>query len=88
MSEPIADGWMTTDQAARLTGYARVTIWRLARTGRVRARKMGRDWLVEMDSLLAHKAQMDALGTRRYSPWRPDLAEQGRGRKQKEVQDD
>ena len=36
MSEPIiAPGWITTDQAAQLTGYGAVYIRRLAREGRI-----------------------------------------------------
>jgi len=81
MSEPIAPGWITTDRAAALTGYDPAYIRTLAKAGRIPARKVGRDWLVHQDALLAHKARMDALGKSKYNPWRQDLVEQGRGRK-------
>jgi excisionase family DNA binding protein len=80
MTEPIAQGWITTDEAGELTGYSKAYLRGLASGGRVEARKIGRDWLVERESLLAYKAQMDALGGQRHNPWRRGLAEQGRGR--------
>lgn len=83
MSEPIAPGWITTDQAEQLTGYGAVYIRRLAREGRIPARKVRRDLLVDRDALLAYKARMDALGKSKYSPWRQDLIEEGRGRRQR-----
>ena len=85
-SEPITEGWITTDQAAALTGYATAYIRRLLNRGRVPARKVGRDWLVHRDGLLAYKAKMDNLGAQRHNPWRQDLAEQGRGRQRKGVE--
>ena len=47
----------------------------------LKARKIGRDWLVNRESLLAHKREMDALGDQRHNPWREALAEQERGRR-------
>ena len=80
MTEPVAEGWITTDEAEAMAGYAQAYLRRLASQGRIEARKVGRDWLVNEESLLAYKAQMDALGDQRHNPWRGDLAEQGRGR--------
>jgi excisionase family DNA binding protein len=82
MPEPIAEGWINTEQAQVLTGYASAYLRRLANQGRVEARKVGRDWLINQESLLAYKTQMDALGDQRHNPWRKDLAQQGRGRNQ------
>jgi hypothetical protein len=80
MTEPIVEGWLSTGEAEKLTGYKRPYLRMLARLGRVRARKIVRDWLIERESLLAHKQEMDALGDQRFNPWREDLAEQKRGR--------
>ena len=82
MPEPIAEGWITTEQAEALTGYVSAYLRRLCNRGRVEARKVGRDWLINQESLLAYKAEMDALGDQRHNPWRKDLARQGRGRSQ------
>ena len=76
------DEWVTTGQAVEqgLTGYTRSYLRRLAKRGTVKARKVGRDWLIESESLLAYKRKMDTLGQRKHSPWRDDLTVQGRGR--------
>jgi hypothetical protein len=57
----------------------------LAQRGRVEARKVGRDWLVNRESLLAYKRAMDRLGNQKHNPWREDLAD-GQGRKQNKVE--
>jgi excisionase family DNA binding protein len=80
MNEPVAQGWLTTDDAGMLTGYSSPYLRRLANQGRVEARKVGRDWLINQESLLAYKAQMNALGSQRHNPWREDLSQHGRGR--------
>ena len=74
------ENWLTTKQAKELTGYTMVYLRRLANQRQVEARKVGRDWLINQESLLAYKARMDALGPQRHNPWREDLARQGRGR--------
>jgi excisionase family DNA binding protein len=72
--------WITTSEGAKLTGYSSTYVRMLAGQGRIRARHVGRDWLVSREDLLAHKAKMDALGTDKHNPWREDL-DNGRGRK-------
>jgi excisionase family DNA binding protein len=79
MTEPIADGWITTEQAEACIGYASAYLRRLANQGRVEALKIGRDWLINQESLLAYKREMDALGRQRHNPWRKGLVEQGKG---------
>ncbi len=80
MVDPLAAGWLTTDEAEALTGYSVAYLRRLATQGRIAARKIGRDWVIYQESLLAYKRQMDALGVDKHNPWRNDLAAQGRGR--------
>jgi len=81
MTEPIAEGWIDTSEAQALTRYNGTYLRRLANQGRVEACKVGRDWLINQESLLAYKREMDALGGQRHNPWRKDLAKQGRGRR-------
>jgi excisionase family DNA binding protein len=81
MVEPIAKGWLGTGEAAAVTGYVPAYLRRLAGQGRIEARKVGRDWLIDLESLLAYKAQMETLGEQRHNPWREELAERGRGRR-------
>jgi excisionase family DNA binding protein len=80
---PVAAGWMTTAVAATLTGYTPAYLRRLSSQGRIRAQKVGRDWLLHRESLLAYHKQMQRLGRQRHNPWRDDLREQGRGRQPK-----
>jgi len=68
MSETM-NGWITTNAGAKLTGYTPAYVRQLARLGRIQSRKMGRDWLVSREELLAHKTRMDELGTDKHNPW-------------------
>ncbi|MBN1135365.1 MAG: helix-turn-helix domain-containing protein [Anaerolineae bacterium] len=80
MIEPLTQGWLTTEQAEELTGYSVAYLRRLANQGRVEACKVGRDWVLYRDSLLAYKERMDTLGLDKHNPWREDLTDRGRGR--------
>ena len=70
--------WITTSEGAALTGYSAAYIRMLAGGERIKARHVGRDWLVSREDLLAHKARMDALGEQKHNPWRDDLGDGGR----------
>jgi excisionase family DNA binding protein len=62
--------WLTTAEAAELTGYSVQYIRRLIGKGRVVAKKWGRDWFLNKASLLAYQKEMEQLGPTRYNPWR------------------
>ena len=70
--------WLNTNDAVALTGYSQSYVRLLARRGRVRAIKTGRDWLIWKPDLLAHKTRMDVLGPQKHNPWREDLQTGGR----------
>ena len=70
--------WITTSEGAELTGYSTAYVRILAGAKRIRTRRVGRDWLVSREDLLAHKAKMDSLGTDKHNPWRDDLGDGGR----------
>lgn len=44
--------WITPKEAAQLTGYNEEHIRRLARGGKITAKKWGRDWMIDRISLL------------------------------------
>lgn len=46
------DDWWLAGEAAELTGYSMEHIRRLARTGRIKSMKFGRDWIINRESLL------------------------------------
>jgi len=56
MVDILAPGWVMTNEAQELTGYAIGHLQRLARGGRVNARKLGDSWVFERDSLLTYQA--------------------------------
>lgn len=60
--------WLSTEAAAKLTGYHIKYLRELARRGRILARKVSRDWLINRDSLLAYKTRMNSLGTAKHDP--------------------
>ena len=60
--------WITTKEAAELTGYHAVHIRRLLREERVEGKKFGRDWLVDQESLLSYADEMKRLGSAKHSP--------------------
>lgn len=62
--------WVTTDQAARLSGYSTAYMRQLAQRGRVTAIKVGRDWLINRAELLQFAREMEALGLEKHSPKR------------------
>jgi excisionase family DNA binding protein len=45
---------LTTQEATKLTGYDVQHIRRLARSGKVKGRKWGKDWMIDRTSLLAY----------------------------------
>lgn len=73
------ENWLNTTRAAQLTSYSQAYMRILARSGQVEARKVGRDWLINRESLLAYKQRMDRLGPQKHNPWR-DPTVDGRGR--------
>ena len=74
-------GWLTTGEAEILTGYAQAYLRRLAERRRIVARKIGRDWLLNQESLRAYRDEMTVLGAQRHNPWREELAACGLGRR-------
>jgi hypothetical protein len=60
--------WITTTEAAKLSGYHPERLRELVRDGKVKARKFGIVWQVDMGSLLNYlKAAMNS-GDRRHRP--------------------
>lgn len=74
--------WITTQAAAELTGYDPSRFRQLAKRGGILARKWGRDWFLNKAAVLAYHEEMQRLGPEKHNPWREDLEEQGRGRRQ------
>jgi len=50
--------WITTAEAAELTGYAAVHLRQLAQRGKIRAMKKGRDWLLSKKDVSAYERSL------------------------------
>lgn len=61
----MAETWITTVEAAELTGYHLVHIRRLIIADKVKGRKFGPLWQVERSSLLAYVRKAEKLGAKR-----------------------
>ena len=57
---PIND-WLTVEEASHLTGYNQEQVRRLARAGKVKTQKWGKEWMVDRASLLAY-IETDGIG--------------------------
>lgn len=64
------EDWITTTEAAALTGYHVVHIRRLIKCGSIGGIKMGRDWMVSKSDILKYSEKMSMLGTSKHDPWR------------------
>ena len=62
--------WITTKEAAELTGYSDARFRQLAARGVIVARKRGRDWFLDKASVLAWAEEMKRLGPQKHNPWR------------------
>jgi hypothetical protein len=51
----ISEKWITTTDAKALTGYNAEHIRRLVRAGKIKAKKWGKEWMIEQNSLLAYR---------------------------------
>jgi excisionase family DNA binding protein len=62
--------WITTGEAADLTGYTTAYFRQLIKRGRLKARKRGRDWFLNKAEVLAYAEEMRRLGQDKFNPWR------------------
>ncbi|MBI1792634.1 MAG: hypothetical protein HYR70_00395 [Chloroflexi bacterium] len=63
--------WLTTYEAARISGYNPDYIRQLIRSQKVRGRKWGLSWQVSRQSLEQHKRKTEKLGERRGAKPKP-----------------
>jgi excisionase family DNA binding protein len=57
--------WITTDEAAELSGYTHNHLRELIRDGKITAQKFGPIWQVDRKSVLAYLKKMQESGERR-----------------------
>ena len=61
----MAETWITTKEAAELSGYHPDHLRVLIREGKIRARKFGIVWQVDRASLLAYVKAAEKMGAKR-----------------------
>ena len=64
--------YVSVEEASKITGYAITYIRQLLREKKIEAEKKGTMWWIDVESLKAYKAEMDALGNDRYFQWREE----------------
>ncbi len=57
--------WITTKEAAQLTGYTPVHIRRLVSAGKIKGQRWGRDWQIDRQSLMTYIRIAEKLGEKR-----------------------
>jgi excisionase family DNA binding protein len=62
--------WITTNEAAELTGYDVRYLRQLVNEGKIKAVKRSRVIFIDKDSVLAYTNQMKRLGPAKHDPWR------------------
>jgi len=66
------EDWLTTYEAARISGYNPDYIRQLIRSQKVQGRKWGLSWQVSWQSLEQYKKKTEKLGERRGAKPKPD----------------
>lgn len=56
---PFLDEWLTSTQAAELLGVTRRCITKRCASGRLKARRLGRSWMVHHSEIRARRAELD-----------------------------
>lgn len=60
--------WITTAEAADLSGYHPEYVRRLAKAGKIGAVKKGRDWWIDRDKLHEYLDAIEGLGSKKFDP--------------------
>jgi excisionase family DNA binding protein len=60
--------WITTPEAARLSGYHVNYLRQIIRQGKIKAEKKGRDWWVNQDSLMEYLNEAQTIQDKRHGP--------------------
>lgn len=62
--------WITTSEAAQVSGYNIDYLRRLMRQGKITGEKKGLMWWIDLESLRAYVEEVEALGNRKFDPHR------------------
>jgi excisionase family DNA binding protein len=71
--------WLTTQEAAELTGYDVKYLRQLVSEGKIKGIKRSRSVFIEQDSVMAYAEAMKALGPAKHDPWRTGARRKSKG---------
>lgn len=60
--------WISTAEAADISGYHPEYVRRLAKAGKIGAVKKGRDWWIDRDRLRDYLDAVEELGNKKFDP--------------------
>ena len=60
--------WITTEEAAELSGYHIFYLRRVIRSGKIKAEKKGGSWWIDRSSLLEYSKQATTSDDKRHGP--------------------
>ena len=60
--------WLTTKEAADITGYTDRHIRQSLNNGNIPGRKKGKMWFVRMDDAIAYREKMKRMGSDKHVP--------------------
>ena len=63
---PMTEEWLTTEQAAELSGYHENYIRRIVRAGKVKAKKFGPTWQISRESMLQYMEAASKSSDKRW----------------------
>jgi excisionase family DNA binding protein len=61
----MAEDWITTNEAAQISGYQPAHVRLLIRRGEVNGMKWGRDWMISRESLESYLKRIQSQGNKR-----------------------
>jgi excisionase family DNA binding protein len=71
--------WITTAEAAELTGYTSSYLRKAISRGRLQGLKRGGAWFMRKEQVLNYLEEMKQLGTAKHDPWRTGARTKGNG---------
>ena len=59
--------WISTEEAAEISGYHPGHVRRLARQSKIGAKKKGHDWWIDRDKFGVYLATVESLGSKKHA---------------------
>jgi excisionase family DNA binding protein len=60
--------WVSVAEAVQYTSFSHSHVAWLVRNGKIKGRKSGNIWLIDLDDLKRYEQEMQDLGTKKHTP--------------------